>query len=74
MNLRLGLTPKDDTLPKHALKPLEGPTGGKVPDLSRQLKEYYALRGWDPISGHPSEERLHALGIDSLSAYLPPRE
>jgi len=72
MNLRLGLTPKDDTLPKHALKPLaDGPTGGKVPDLSRQLKEYYALRGWDPITGHPSQERLRALGIESLSAYLP---
>jgi aldehyde:ferredoxin oxidoreductase len=73
MNLRLGLTPKDDTLPKHALKPLaDGPTGGKVPDLSRQLKEYYALRGWDPTTGHPSRERLRTLGIESLSAYLPP--
>ena len=72
MNLRLGLTPKDDTLPKHALKPLaDGPTGGKVPDLSRQLKEYYALRGWNPITGHPSQERLRTLGIESLSAYLP---
>jgi aldehyde:ferredoxin oxidoreductase len=75
MNLRLGLTPKDDTLPKHALKPLaDGPTGGKVPDLNRQLKEYYALRGWDPITGHPSQERLRALGVESLSAYLPPRK
>ena len=74
MNLRLGLTPKDDSLPKHALKPLaEGPTGGKVPDLNRQLKEYYALRGWDPITGHPTQERLRTLGIESLSAYLPIR-
>jgi aldehyde:ferredoxin oxidoreductase len=74
MNLRLGLTPKDDTLPKHALKRLaEGPTGGNVPDLDRQLKEYYALRGWDPITGHPTRERLRALGIESLSAYLSPK-
>jgi aldehyde:ferredoxin oxidoreductase len=74
MNLRLGLLPEDDTLPKHALKPLaDGPAAGNVPDLSRQLKEYYALRGWDPITGHPSRERLRALGIESLSAYLPPR-
>ena len=74
MNLRLGLTPKDDTLPKHALKPLtEGPTGGHVPDLKRQLKEYYALRDWDPITGHPTKERLSSLGIESLSAYLPAR-
>ena len=74
MNLRLGATVQDDRLPKHAMKPLtEGPTGGNVPDLNRQLKEYYALRGWDPITGHPTEERLRALGIESLSAYLPPK-
>ena len=75
MNLRLGATAQDDRLPKHAMRPLtEGPTGGNVPDLDRQLKEYYALRGWDPITGHPSQERLQELGIESLSAYLPPRE
>jgi len=74
MNLRLGLTPKDDTLPKHALKPLaDGPAAGNVPDLNRQLKEYYALRDWDPITGHPTKERLGSLGIESLSAYLPAR-
>ena len=74
MNLRLGATVQDDRLPKHAMKPLaEGPTGGNVPDLNRQLKEYYALRGWAPITGHPTEERLRALGIESLSAYLPPK-
>jgi len=75
MNMRLGLTPKDDTLPKHALKPLaDGPAAGRVPDLNRQLKEYYALRGWDPTTGHPSQERLQELGIESLSAYLPSRK
>jgi aldehyde:ferredoxin oxidoreductase len=74
MNLRLGLTPTDDSLPKHALKPLaDGPAAGKVPDLNRQLKEYYALRGWDPITGYPTQERLRALGLESLSGYLPPR-
>ena len=75
MNLRLGATVQDDRLPKHAMRPLtEGPTGGNVPDLNRQLKEYYALRGWDPTTGHPSQERLQELGIESLSAYLPPRK
>ena len=74
MNLRLGATVQDDRLPKHALRPLaEGPTEGNVPDLNRQLKEYYALRGWDPTTGHPSQERLRALGVESLSAYLLPR-
>ena len=74
MNLRLGATVQDDRLPKHALMPLaDGPTGGNVPDLNRQLKEYYALRGWDPVTGHPSQERLRSLGVESLSTYLPTR-
>jgi aldehyde:ferredoxin oxidoreductase len=75
MNLRLGATVQDDRLPRHAMRPLaEGPTGGNVPDLNRQLKEYYALRGWDPITGHPSQEKLGELGIESLSTFLPPRK
>jgi aldehyde:ferredoxin oxidoreductase len=74
MNLRLGLTPKDDTLPKHALKPLaEGPVAGVVPDLTRQLKEYYAIRGWDQVTGHPRDERLRELEMEPLTTYLPPR-
>jgi aldehyde:ferredoxin oxidoreductase len=74
MNLRLGATAEDDRLPKHALKPLpDSPAAGNVPDLSRQLREYHALRGWDPMTGHPTRERLRTLGIESLSAYLPPR-
>jgi aldehyde:ferredoxin oxidoreductase len=72
MNLRLGATVQDDRLPKHALMPLaDGPTGGNVPDLNRQLKEYYALRGWNQVTGHPSQERLRSLRVESLSAYLP---
>ena len=74
MNLRLEATVQDDRLPKHAQKPLpDGPAAGNVPDLNGQLKEYYALRGWDLKTGHPSQEKLQALGIESLSAYLPSR-
>ena len=74
MNLRLGATVRDDRLPKHALTPLtDGPTNGNVPDLNRQLKEYYALRGWDPVTGHPSQDQLRSLGIEALYAYLPAR-
>ena len=64
MNLRLGATVQDDQLPKHFLKPLpDGPAAGNVPDLNRQLKEYYALRGWDPKTGHPTKERLRELEL-----------
>jgi len=72
MNLRLGATVQDDRLPKHLLKPLpDGPAAGNVPDLDRQLREYYSLRGWDPKTGHPNAEKLHALGLESLSGYVP---
>jgi len=72
MNLRLGATVQDDRLPKHALRPLpDGPAAGNVPDLDRQLKEYYSLRGWDLKTGRPSVEKLQLLGLESLSAYLP---
>jgi len=74
MNLRLGATVQDDRLPKHLLKPLpDGPAAGSVPDLDRQLREYYSLRGWDPKTGHPSMEKMRALGLESLSSYLPTR-
>jgi len=74
MNLRLGATVQDDRLPKHLLKPLpDGPAAGNVPDLDRQLREYYSLRGWDPKTGHPNAEKLRALGLESLSGYVPTR-
>jgi len=44
-----------------------------VIESDAELKEYYAPKGWDPMRGHPSQERLRTLGIESLSAYLPPR-
>jgi len=74
MNLRLGATVHDDRLPKRILRPLtDGPAAGNVPDLDRQLKEYYALRGWNLETGYPSREKLLELGIESLSDYLPIR-
>lgn len=74
MNLCLGATVHDDRLPKRILRPLtDGPAAGNVPDLDRQLKEYYALRGWNLETGYPSREKLLELGIESLSDYLPIR-
>jgi aldehyde:ferredoxin oxidoreductase len=74
MNLRLGATVRDDGLPKRILRPLtDGSAAGNVPDLDRQLKEYYALRGWNLETGYPSREKLLELGIESLSDYLPIR-
>ena len=65
-NLKMGLTAKDDRLPKHVLKPLEGGTEGKVPDIKLMLNEYYAFRKLDPETGRPSKEKLEELGLADL--------
>ena len=52
INVRLGATRKDDTLPwkVQAVPPLTGPNAGKVIDLKEfesLLSQYYQVRGWD---------------------------
>ncbi len=63
-NLRAGIDPSQDTLPKRLLEdPIEaGPSKGNVARLSELLPEYYELRGWT-AEGIPSEERVTALGL-----------
>ena len=64
INLRLGITRADDTLPQRLLTEPR-PTGGAagvLPDLDSMLAEYYRVRGWTP-EGAPSAERLEALGL-----------
>lgn len=64
INLRLGLTAADDTLPARLLSEPRpsGFAGGVLPDLDRMLPIYYELRGWDE-QGAPRPERLQALGL-----------
>lgn len=63
-NCRLGLTRAGERLPELLRRPLpDGPTEGYVPDLERMLDEYYAVRGWDPQTGHPKRETLETLGL-----------
>lgn len=64
INLRLGITRADDTLPRRLLTEPR-PTGGAagvLPDLDLLLEEYYRVRGWTP-DGIPTEERLIALDL-----------
>jgi aldehyde:ferredoxin oxidoreductase len=64
INLRLGVTAADDTLPKRFLAEPR-PTGsaaGNLPDMEVMLPAYYELRGWDK-EGKPTQERLEALGL-----------
>ena len=47
-NLREGITPKDDTLPKRFFDEPLGKDGKTIrrEELQRMLQDYYALRGW----------------------------
>ncbi len=64
INLRLGVTRADDTIPYRFLaepRP-SGAAAGVLPDLGRMLPLYYELRGWD-AEGQPTREQLEVLGL-----------
>jgi len=63
-NLKAGIDPSEDKLPKRLLEdPIpEGPSKGHVHRLSELLPKYYEVRGWDE-KGYPKEETLEKLGI-----------
>ena len=70
INNLLGVTEKDDVLPKRIMTPLaEGAGAGSVPDVERLKREYYELRGLDE-RGFPREEKLRELGLDDLRERL----
>jgi aldehyde:ferredoxin oxidoreductase len=71
-DVRQGLSRDMDILPKKFFeKPLS-----KAAVLDRekfeQMKDvYYELRGWDPQTGIPTQEKLAELGLEDLIANLP---
>jgi len=64
INVELGVTSKDDTLPKRLLteSTLEGGAQGRIPPLEVMLKEYYRTRGWDEM-GIPTQLKRDELGL-----------
>ncbi len=69
INHRLGLTRKNDKLPKAFLQPYEDHPAGAaefVPEFDKMLEAYYAVRGWDPQTGYPKKEKLISLGLEWL--------
>ncbi len=64
-NLKAGIAPREDTLPKRLLEDevQEGPTKGWVHKLDELLPKYYELRGWTK-EGIPSQEKLKSLGLE----------
>jgi aldehyde:ferredoxin oxidoreductase len=73
INNRLGVTPKDDKLPKINLQVVnEGGIAGRSPDMAVMLKEFYNFRKWDWNSGKPTKEKLLELGLDFVAKDLWP--
>lgn len=73
INIREGLSRKDDTLPWKAMNapiPDDGPAKGAVvtqEDLDLLLDDYYTSRGWT-LGGEPTTKTLKRLGLgDTLS-------
>jgi aldehyde:ferredoxin oxidoreductase len=67
INNRLGLTRKNDKLPKALLQPFtDHPYGsdGYTPDFESMLEAYYEARGWDSETGYPKKEKLISLGLE----------
>jgi len=66
-NVRLGLSKKDDTLPKRMKEKLtEGGAANYSPDTETMLKEYYKYRGWSK-QGVPLLPKLRELGLSKES-------
>ncbi len=67
--VRAGLGRADDILPARLLEE-ELPTGPAAghrlaPELlESMLDEYYQRRDWDPVTGHPTEQKLASLGLN----------
>ena len=74
INIREGLSRKDDSLPwkiMHVPIPDEGPSKGShvtQEELDLLLDDYYEVRGWDN-EGIPTPEKLKELGMEDL-AYI----
>jgi aldehyde:ferredoxin oxidoreductase len=66
-NIKMGLTPQDDRLPRILTKPLSsGGSAGKTPDFDKLKKLFYDYRDWELDTGKPSHEKLKKLGLDHL--------
>jgi aldehyde:ferredoxin oxidoreductase len=75
INLREGLTRKDDTLPWKVMnQPIQddGPVKGAVvpqEELDLLLDDYYTVRGWN-VDGVPTKGKLKELAMDEYQNLL----
>ena len=65
INRRLGLTRANDELPKLLREPYaDGGAQGYVIPLDEMLEAYYQARGWNPVTGMPTSQKLNDLNMD----------
>ena len=71
--VREGMSRADDKLPPRFIEsPLvDGASSGTVVDIDLMLDEYYAERGWDSATGHPTPKTLQRLGLGFALTDLP---
>jgi aldehyde:ferredoxin oxidoreductase len=75
INLREGLSRKDDTLPWKVMNepiPDDGPVKGSVvtqDELDLLLDDYYESRGWT-LEGVPTKAKLTQLGMEDLESIV----
>jgi aldehyde:ferredoxin oxidoreductase len=68
INLKLGLTRANDTLPKPLLKAYEeGGAAGYVIPFEEMMAAYYLARGWNSETGEPLQTKLEELGLIGLA-------
>jgi aldehyde:ferredoxin oxidoreductase len=68
-NLKFGLTPAHEKLPKILLTPLPGGTNGNVPDMDLLSSEFYKYEQWDPVTGMPSKEIIEKYGLTNYAKF-----
>jgi aldehyde:ferredoxin oxidoreductase len=71
-NAREGIGKKEDVLPyRFTHEPLkQGSSKGLTARTPEMLDEYYRLRGWDPETGWPTQEKLAELSLSEESKVL----
>ncbi len=66
-NLKMGITPFDDRLPKILLEPKNsGDSAGKTPNFQSLKEGYYKFRTFDLNTGIPSDQKLKDLGLNNI--------
>ena len=71
-NAREGMGRREDVLPyRFTHEPLkQGASKGLAARSTEMLDEYYRLRGWDPETGWPTQEKLEELSLGEESKVL----